>query len=269
MDQSEHQQQQQRELIRPVQMCVKDANLPPEIRTNFVTKVYCLLLTMLLISFGIAAPFTFYPDATTDFMNEHPWIMGVAIAMLLVQQVLNMAIMFEACCGGSGLRQCYFRMFTRVPINYIFLLSYAACFGVLIGVICTQYKAESVVIVFALTAAIMFALTVYAITTKSDFSGCGPFVLVLLVSMILFMIVGIFVHTVFIQKAIAVCGACLMGFIIVFDTQMIFGTAAFNVSGNTSKIEFTIDMYAFGAYQLYLDFVNMFLYLLQIFGQRR
>merc|ERR1712070_797419 len=107
------------------------------------------------------------------------------------------------------------------------------------------------------------------ITTKSDFSGCGPFILVVCMGMLMFLILSIFMHTEFIYKAIGVCGAILMSFVIIFDTQLIFGTAAMNWDNHAAKIEFTIDMYAFAAYQLYLDFVNMFLYLLRIFGERR
>lgn len=277
-------EQQQREFIRPVQMSVKDPNIPPEIRTRFVTKVYSLMFIMLMISFGIAAPFTFYPcgdgyDPTVSsycppggavsWMDDHQWILITVSILLLVQQMFNMMMIFEMCCGGSSLMQCYFKMFVTVPINYILLLSYSACFGVVLGYICAQYTAASVGLVFLLTASIMFALTVYAITTKSDFSGCGPFVLVLIMGMLIFMIVSIFVHSEFLYKAIAVCGAILMSFVIIFDTQMIFGTAAFNTNSMAAKIEFTVDMYAFAAYQLYLDFVNMFLYLLRIFGERR
>lgn len=152
-------QQQQREFISPVQMSVKDRNIPPEIRTRFVTKVYSLLCFMLLISFGIAAPFVFNPYGANDFLIANSWILPTVSILLLVQQMFNIAMLFEACCGGSGLRQCYFRMFTTVPINYILLTSYAACFGVLIGIICLQYTATSVCIVFALAASMMFALT--------------------------------------------------------------------------------------------------------------
>lgn len=262
-------EQQQREFISPVQMSVKDRNIPAEIRTAFVTKVYSLLVFMLLISFGIATPFVFQPDQALDFLQTNSWILPTVSILLLVQQMFNIAMLFEACCGGSGLRQCYFRMFTTVPINYILLSSYAACFGVLIGFICVQYTAQSVCIVFALTASMMFALTIYAITTKSDFSGIGPFLLVVVMGMFMLIIISIFVNTPFINKAIAVCGAVLMSFMIIFDTQLIFGTAAFNWDNHAAKIEFTIDMYAFAAYQLYLDFVNLFLYLLRIFGDRR
>lgn len=87
--------------------------------------------------------------------------------------------------------------------------------------------------------------------------------------MFMLCIISFFMTNPFIEKAIAVCGAVLMSFLIIFDTQLIFGTAAFNWDNNAAKIEFTIDMYAFAAYQLYLDFVNLFLYLLRLFGERR
>merc|ERR1740121_2481873 len=76
-----------------------------------------------------------------------------------------------------------------------------------------------------------------------------------------------------IHKVIAACGAVLFSFVIIYDTQLIFGTQPLNLDLTTHspvrKVEFTVDMYAFAAYQLYLDFVNMFLYLLKLFGERR
>jgi len=62
----------------------------------------------------------------------------------------------------------------------------------------------------------------------------------------------------------------LMSFVIIYDTQLIFGTASLEMGRSAArKIEFTVDMYCFAAYQLYLDFVNLFLYLLELFGDRQ
>lgn len=117
----------------------------------------------------------------------------------------------------------------------------------------------------------MAALTVYAAVTKNDFTGCGMYLFALLIGLVLMGIVAAFVpYDSAIHRAMAALGAVLFSFVIIYDTQLIFGTVSqgFNNSA-TRRIEFTVDMYAFAAYQLYLDFVNMFLYLLQLFGDRR
>eukprot|EP00932_Pfiesteria_piscicida_P014504 SRR837773.26289.p2 GENE.SRR837773.26289~~SRR837773.26289.p2 ORF type:complete len:197 (-),score=55.79 SRR837773.26289:116-643(-) len=173
------------------------------------------------------------------------------------------------CCGGGPCMRTYFKMFIVVPFNYIFVMSYAAAFGVVLGFVCASYQAESVVLVFVLTAVIMVSLTIYAIVTKTDFTGCGMYLFVLLIGLICMSIVALFFpYDSMLHKVIAGLGAILMSFLIVYDTQLIFGSAAGMGQSAASRIEFTVDMYCFAAYQLYLDFVNLFLYLLQLFGRR-
>lgn len=161
-------------------------------------------------------------------------------------------------------------MFVTVPWNYMFCMTYAACFGVLLGLICSTYEAESVALVFILTAAIMVALTVYAVFTKTDFTGCGMYLFAALIGLLLFGIVAMFFpYDSMVHKAIAVLGAVICSFVIIYDTQLIFGSVSAGLGRSAArKVEFTLDMYCFAAYQLYLDFVNLFLYLLELFGNR-
>lgn len=250
---------------------VKDRNLPPQIRLGFVRKVYGLLGFMLVISFGLAAPFVFKPEQAIDFMNANPWITGLVTAVLLLHQCVNIAMCFESFCGGGPCQRTYLRMFMTWPWNYMFLISYAVCMGVLLGIICSTYKAESVILVFLMTAGIMGALTVYAAYTTTDFSGCGMYICALCAGLCMMGLISMFVPCgSVVHRVYAALGAILCSFFIVYDTQLIFGSASFELNRSAvRKIEFTIDMYAFAAYQLYLDFVNMFLYLLELLGERR
>lgn len=252
-----------------LQPSLKDSNLPLDIRLGFIKKVYAIMTTMLVISFGIASPFVFYKQDTLDFMNEHMWILAAVGVYLLINQIVNIAMMFEMCCGGGPCQRMYFQMFITFPFNYLFVLSYAAAFGVVLGFVCASFQAESVALVFVLTAVIMAALTIYAVTTKQDFTGCGMYVFAMLCGLLLTSIVALFVpYGSLLHRVIAGLGAMLFSFIIVYDTQLIFGAAALGFNSATSRIEFTVDMYCFAAYQLYLDFINLFLYLLQLFGSR-
>merc|ERR1712217_154321 len=112
--------------------------------------------------------------------------------------------------------------------------------------------------------------TVYAVFTKTDFTGFGMYLFAALVGLLLFGIVAMFFpYDSMIHKAIAVGGAVLFSFIIIYDTQLIFGSASAELGRSAArKLEFTVDMYCFAAYQLYLDFVNLFMYLLELFGRR-
>lgn len=136
----------------------------------------------------------------------------------------------------------------------------------MVGVICMAFTATSVCLVFAISAIIILALTAYAYYTKADFTGMGAYILVAILGLVLLGAIGIFFpmgsH---VHELIAGLGAMIFGFIIVYDTQMIFGESSF---GGSKNYQFTIDMYAFAAFELYLDFINFFIYMLQLFGRR-
>ena len=248
----------------------KDSNLPPEIRLNFIKKVYGILGTMLLITFGISTPFIFATKATLDFFKVNVWILYIVYAIVIAQLIFNFAMSCQMCCGGSSLLQSYLWMMKTSPYNYVYLFTFAACFGVCTGFICAQYTVQSVLLVFALTFVLIVALTIYAVKTKADFTGCGAFMMVGILGLsMLFLVYMFFPGSVVLAKIISGVGATLFGFLIVYDTQQIFGSAAVDFGGGQREVEYTLDMYAFAAWNLYLDFLNFFLYLLQLFGERR
>lgn len=254
-------------------MSVKDQNLPTEIRVGFVKKVYGILISMLVVSFAIASPFVFNEQKAMDFMDKNQWILVITSGVLLLHQVVNLAICFENCCGGGPCRRTYLKMFVTVPWNYIFCMTYAVCIGVVLGFICSQYTAESVCLIFIISAVLMAALTIYMVYTNADFTTKGAYLFVALVGLLILGILALFFPgNSLLHKAIATLGAVIMSFMIIYDTQLIFGSLPECLQMGRSPartFEFTVDMYCFAAYQLYLDFINLFLYLLELFGRRR
>lgn len=256
--------------IDVLQLTCKDGRLPPSVRLQFVKKVYGTLSVMLIISFGLAAPFIFATEATLSWFQSHIWVLGVVGIVILAQYIFDLCMACQLCCGGTGLMRVYFRMMKTVPWNYLYLFTFAACFGVLVGFSCASYTVQSVLLVFGLTILLILALTIYAVRTQADFTGCGAYVLVFLVGLMLLLLVGVFLPATSIyHKIIAGVGSMLFGFIIVYDTQLIFGSASTSFGGGGRAIEYTVDMYAFAAWNLYLDFINFFLYMLQLLGDRK
>merc|ERR1719420_792465 len=160
-----------------------------------------------------------------------------------------------------------FRNTTRsFPANYVLLLSFTACEGVLIGFLSAMYTVKSVVACVGVTMLIFGALTAYAWTTKRDFTGFGPYLFGVLISLILFSIcMGILRFAFgfdlrYVEMAYDI--GCILLFVIyiIYDTQLIIGGG--------HKHQFTIDDYVFAAMSLYLDVINLFMHLLQLFGQR-
>merc|ERR1712194_708160 len=111
---------------------------------------------------------------------------------------------------------------------------------------------------------------IYAVRTQADFTGSGAYVVVMLVGLLLLLMVSTLLpNSTLVQKLVAGFGATIFGFIIVYDTQQIFGSSSKAFGGGQRAIEYTVDMYAFAAWNLYLDFINFFLYMLQLFGERK
>jgi hypothetical protein len=237
-------------------------DLPPEIRVDFIKKTYALVFYMLAITFGITSQFLIHPAAEVmAYMQKHSWILAVTGVVFTCMYVMNMCVVMSMFCG-AGLYQQYMKLFKTFPINIIFLTTVSACFGVLMGMLTLQYEIQSVLIIFAVSAALIVALTVYAIQTKADFTGMGMYILVAVVAL---MFTGLLCAILpipadgIMNRIFGGAGAMLFGFIIVYDTQLIFGESKW--SPHPRQIQFTVDMYAFAAYHLYLDFINFIIYI--------
>merc|ERR1712217_395425 len=156
----------------------------------------------------------------------------------------------------------------KYPTNYIFLSVFTALYGVILGIVSSMYTLPSVLLAAGLTAGIFLSLTVYAMATTRDFTGCGPYLFVALSGLVLFgfasfALGAFFPHLYSMSRMIyAGSGAVLFSFYIVFNTQLIVG-------GQHKHGEFSVDDYAFAALSLYLDIINLFLMLLNITGHRR
>merc|ERR1712048_1312559 len=109
----------------------------------------------------------------------HAWIKQCAACLLFAQLVADYMILSCACCGNSKWMTYYLKMFSTFPVNYMYLFTYSACMGILFGPALASYEAPSVGLVFVLTAGIMLVLSVYAVVTNADFTGCAPYLLVL------------------------------------------------------------------------------------------
>lgn len=254
------------EQLAILQRSTSDSSLPKEIRIEFVQKVYGIVIAMLLLTFAISSPFVFDTQNTIQFMKAHLWILFLCFALLIVQHLLHLCMMLEMCAGSSEIFKRYIWMMKTVPWNFIYLFTYAAVLGVVVGIVCTAYTAQSVCVIFALSACIILGLTIYAVSTEDDLTGMGAYIVVLLLGLFAFSIfclifpIGPLAHRIF-----AGFGAIVYGFVIVYETQLIFGSA----SKHERRFEFTLDMYAFAAFDLYMDFINFFLYMLQALGERR
>ena len=107
-----------------------------------------------------------------------------------------------------------------------------------------------------LTAAIVLALTLFAFQTKYDFTVMGGVMCIGLVVLMGLTVVGIFYRNNFFQFMIACVGAIIFSFYIIYDTQLMMG--------GSHKYSISPEEYVFASLNLYMDIIQLFIYLLRI-----
>ncbi|AHG47266.1 MULTISPECIES: Bax inhibitor-1/YccA family protein [Rhizobium] len=141
---------------------------------------------------------------------------------------------------------------------------YAALVGLSLSSIFLVYTGQSVVQTFFVTAASFGALSLYGYTTKRDLSAMGSFLIMGLFGLIIASIVNIFLASSAMQFAISVIGVLIFAGLTAYDTQRIkelyLEADDVAVAGRKAIM---------GALTLYLDFINLFMFLLQFMGNRK
>ena len=141
---------------------------------------------------------------------------------------------------------------------------YAAIMGLSLGSIFLVFTGTSIARVFFITAATYGAMSLYGYTTRSDLSGFGSFLFMGLIGIVIASLVNIFVGSSALQFAISIIGVIVFVSLTAYDTQRI---KQIYLESDTAEI--AGKKAVLGALSLYLDFINLFMMLLQLFGQRR
>ena len=142
--------------------------------------------------------------------------------------------------------------------------AFAALMGASISSIFLVYTGESMARVFFITAASFGALSLWGYTTSKDLSGWGSFLFMGLIGIIIASLVNLFIGSTALQFAVSVIGVLVFAGLTAYDTQQIKEMYSVNDDGTTAGRKAVM-----GALRLYLDFINMFMMLLQLFGDRR
>jgi FtsH-binding integral membrane protein len=172
-------------------------------------------------------------------------------------------------------------LFVLAPLGLVMLLSlginrlsagtaltvffvYAALVGLSLASIFLVYTHASITRVFFISAATFGATSLYGYTTQRDLTSVGSFMLMGLIGLIIASVVNIFLHSTGLDWAISVIGVIVFVGLTGYDTQRIKEMYDVNDDGTISGRKAVM-----GALRLYLDFINLFLMLLRIFGNRR
>ena len=216
---------------------------------TYMLKVYNLMALALVIT-GVAS-FGTYTLAVSN----------PAVAQALYQSPLRWVIMF------APLALVFFLSFRiqkmSVPAAQATFWGYAALMGISLSSIFLVFTGQSIVQTFFITAASFGALSLYGYTTKKDLSGLGSFLIMGLFGLIIASIVNIFLQSSAMGFAISAIGVLIFAGLTAYDTQkikeMYFDGDDVAVAGRKAIM---------GALTLYLDFINLFMFMLQFLGNR-
>ena len=158
-----------------------------------------------------------------------------------------------------------FRISSLQPSTALMLfMGYAALLGLMLSSVFLAYTQTSITRTFFITAASFGALSFYGYTTQRDLSPIGAFLVMGLFGLILAMVVNVFLGSQGLAFAISVIGVLIFAGLTAWDTQRI--KEMYNVNDDGTMVGRKAVM---GALTLYLDFINLFLFLLRFMGDRR
>jgi len=142
---------------------------------------------------------------------------------------------------------------------------YSALMGISLAPIFIAYTGTSIARVFLITSATFGGLSLYGYTTKKDMSGFGSFLIMGVIGLVVASIVNLFLQSTGLDYALSYLTVFIFAGLTAYDTQKL--KSLFFATGNNE--DFTARCAISGALSLYLDFINMFLALLRLMGDRR
>ena len=152
-------------------------------------------------------------------------------------------------------------------IALVLFFIYAAVNGLTLSVIFLVYGLGSLVLTFGVCALLFGFMSVVGFTTKQDLTGWGKILLIGLVGIIIASIVNFFLASTILEIIISYIGVAIFLGLTVYDTQRIKNMTAAGLMQGDSLVVNRVGV--IGALKLYLDFINLFLFMLRILGRRR
>ena len=220
----------------------------PTVEADFMQKVY-LWMTFALTLTGFVA----YRTTQSEFLLELIFSSSFGFIGLILAEL---ALVFWI---SSGIQ----RMSSNMAIG-LFLL-YSVLNGMTLSVLIIAYTGAAVASTFFITAGMFGAMSVYGYTTKQDLSSWGNLLFMALIGLILASVVNIYLQSSGLYWLINYIGVLVFVGLTAYDTQKIKQIAAQVIAESEEGRKVAI----LGALTLYLDFINMFIFMLRILGNRR
>ena len=226
---------------------------------SYMLKVYNYMASGVLLT-GVVALFLFKFSVITGANGEITGLtpFGNAIynsALMWVLMLAPLGIVFYMSFGIAKM--------TASKAQSVFWI-FAALMGASLSSIFLVYTGASITRVFFITAGTFGAMSIYGYTTKKDLTKLGSFLIMGLFGIIIASIVNIFMKSSMMYFVISIIGVLVFVGLTAYDTQKIKNMYLVSDSGEVIGKKAVM-----GALTLYLDFINLFIMLLRLFGQRR
>ncbi|ESQ78601.1 Bax inhibitor-1/YccA family protein [Asticcacaulis sp. YBE204] len=223
---------------------------------SFMLGVYNKMGLGLLITGALAWTVAFYPPVTQYFFTHDATGALTGFTLLgIIARFAPLALLL----GTMFIKNISPGMAAFV---YWFIV---AAFGISGAVWFIVYDLGSIAQVFAVTAIAFGGLSLVGYTTKKDLSGMGSFLIMALIGLIVASIVNMFLQNSMFDFIISLAGVVIFAGLIAYDTQKL-KSIYYQLGGSEAKMNVAT---SFGALELYLDFINLFTFLLRLMGDRR
>ena len=215
-------------------------------QTLLIRKVYVWMCAALLITAGTAYRVSTSEELLRLIFSSKISFFGIIIAQFAIVWFLSARI----------------KTLSMTTATILFAL-YSVLMGVTMSCIFIAYTQSSIASTFFITAGTFAVMSIYGFTTKKDLTSIGNLLFMALVGLIIAMVVNFFLKSSMMDLVISCIGVLIFVGLTAYDTQKIKALM------NRENTEENQKMAIIGSLMLYLDFINLFLFLLRIFGRRR
>ena len=238
---------------RPVGVGIGAATIDAGLRAH-MNKVYGLMSVAMLVTAGVA-----WSVGTSDVL--------MAIfrdPMTLRPNILGWIVMFAPLAMVFAFGALINRM--SAAAAQLFFYAFAAVMGLSLAWIFKVFTGVSIAQTFLITSIAFASLSLYGYVTKRDLSGMGTFLMMGLVGLLIAMVVNMFLGSSALSFAISVIGLLIFAGLTAFDTQNIKNT--YIQHAQSMDQEWLGKSAIMGALNLYMNFINLFMFMLQFMGNR-
>lgn len=213
------------------------------LQTAFLTQAFVWMFAGLLVTAGVAA-----------VVQSNERLIEFAAGNFFILIIAQLGLVL-------GISALINRMSATLALALFFV--YAASLGITIGLIVTAYTGASVATAFLSASAMFGAAAIYGATTKRSLAGLGGILFMGIIGILVASVLNIFLGSSMISWAISVVGVVIFTALTAYDVQRI---QAGDLAARTGSMEKAA---VIGALHLYLDFINLFLFMLRLFGGTR